>query len=210
MPNTLWGRRLGILLALATPLFTAACATSPSAPRGRAPSPIEAVAVHPVFATWFLTTEHWEGQLDSLGDALGVDCIVAELLEEGGRTWLRTHRRDGARNEDWVGWRQEVLSPIAGDVVRINLNPTTNDPGSFEPGVATFVVLRDADGTHVLVAHLDDLRVVEGERVQAGQVIGLVGNNGNSRHPHVHLGAWRDGKPLQIRFDLREMAKLRR
>ncbi|HWV39812.1 MAG TPA: M23 family metallopeptidase [Vulgatibacter sp.] len=185
------------------------CATPQTARESPESSSIDAVVVHPIFASWVLTNEHWAGQLGELGDALGSDVFVAELVEEGGRSWLRTYRGDGSRNEDWFGWRREVLAPIAGEVVRVHLNPITNEPGSWTPGMATFLILRGDDDTHVLVAHLREIVVQEGARVEVGQPLGLVGNNGNSRHPHIHLGAWRGDQPLQIRFDLAAMAKLR-
>lgn len=201
-------RAMRISACLLALLVLAGCATSSSSTTP-APPAIEAVEVHPIFATWFLANEHYEGQLGELGDALGADCFVARLVEEQGRTWLRAYRGDGARNEDWYGWRAEVLAPISGEVVKIHENGHTNEPGSFVPGIASYVVLRRDDGTHVLVAHLQELAVHEGDRIPAGQPIGRVGNNGNSRHPHIHLGAWRDGRPLQLRFDLRAMAALR-
>ena len=202
-------RFLRLTLATLGAFALGACATSPAVPTNTDPSPIDAVVVHPIFATWFLTNEHWAGQLGELGDALGADCIVAELVEDEGRSWLRTYRGDGARNEDWYGWRRDVLAPIAGDVVRVNVNPITNEPGTWTPGIASFVILRGLDGTFVVVAHVQDIGVREGDRVEAGQPIGVVGNNGNSRHPHIHLGAWRENRPLQIRFDLAAMARLR-
>ena len=58
------------------------------------------------------------------------------------------------------------------------------------------------------MAHLVDFRVKAGDRVTAGQLIALDGNNGMARNPHVHVGAWRqkDNMPLQIRWDLRALA----
>ncbi len=198
-------RTLVVCLAL-----LGACSTTPApSPSAADAQAIEAVEVHPIFSTWFLTNEHYEGQLGSLGDALGSDCFVAELVEEDGRTWLRAHRGDGSRNEDWFGWHAEVLAPIDGEVVKVHENAVTNEPGSYTPGIASYVVVRRPDDTHVLVAHLREATVKVGDHVRAGQPIGRVGNNGNSRHPHIHLGAWRGERPLQLRFDLRAMAKLR-
>ena len=35
-----------------------------------------------------------------------------------------------------------------------------------------------------------------------GQVVALDGDNGTAKNPHVHVGAYRGKKPLQIRWDL--------
>ncbi|AKU92540.1 M23 family metallopeptidase [Vulgatibacter incomptus] len=204
--------RMLVSMSCAALALLPGCATAPA--RGEATSraddaeSIEAVVVHPIFASRFETNEHWAGQVSEPGDALGSDCVVARLVEENGRLWLRKYRGDGARNEDWYGWRREVLSPISGEVVKIHENPKTNEPGVLGEGMATIVELQRADGVHVWVVHLQEIRVQVGDRVAAGQPIGLVGNNGQSRHPHIHVGAWRDGRPLQIRFDLKAIAEL--
>lgn len=187
-----------------------ACASAPRlGSDGSTARPIESVVLHPIFDAYFFTWEHWEGMNSGLGDALAADCIVAEFVEEEGRIWLRPYRGEGTRNEDWFGWRREVLAPLEGEVVRVNVNPKVNEPGIMGTGSASYVVLRGGDGTHVMVAHLQEMRVKEGDRVKAGATLGLVGNDGQSRNPHIHVGAWRDGVPLQIRFDLRAMGRLR-
>lgn len=53
-----------------------------------------------------------------------------------------------------------------------------------------------------MFAHVQDLRVVEGDTVVAGQVVARVGNNGRASCPHIHAGAWKDDKPYQVRWDL--------
>lgn len=138
-------------------------------------------------------------------------CVTspAAVPEDATAPGIEAVAGDGSRNEDWYGWGREVLAPIGGEVVRVHENPKVNEPGTMVPGIASFVLLRDDDGTHVMLGHLHEMMVQEGDRVQAGEPLGLVGNDGYSRHPHIHLGAWRDGAPLQIRFDLRAMAKLR-
>ena len=60
------------------------------------------------------------------------------------------------------------------------------------------------------IAHVRSILVGEGDTVTAGQVVARVGNNGNADVPHVHVGAWRGDQPLQVRWDLRAMAGLRR
>jgi murein DD-endopeptidase MepM/ murein hydrolase activator NlpD len=60
----------------------------------------------------------------------------------------------------------------------------------------------------VLYGHVDGIEVKPGDAVVAGQRIAKVGNNGYSWYPHIHVGAWKDDTPLQIRFDLRALGRL--
>ena len=73
------------------------------------------VLVHPPFARRFTVLEHPAGELEYLGDALGADCTVVDFV--GG--WVMPFRTDGSTNEDWFGWREELLSPFAGTVVAV-------------------------------------------------------------------------------------------
>jgi hypothetical protein len=49
------------------------------------------------------------------------------------------------------------------------------------------VMIQHDDGAQTLYAHCSELRVNEGERVEQGQVIALVGNTGRSTGPHLHF-----------------------
>lgn len=167
----------------------------------------EAVVIHPVFNRRFVVAEHPEGELPWLGDALGCDCMVVARTVSG---WSGLFQNDGAVNEDWYGWQAEVLAPFDGDVERVTVNEMTNCPGTpvSEP-TASIVFLR-GDGVRVIYGHLDNITVQPGDRVEAGQPVAHCGNNGFSLHPHVHVGAWLDETPLQIRFDLVAMGRLQR
>lgn len=182
----------------------------PAAPPEEAPAPIQSVTLHPLFASGFTCQNHWEGQLQYIGDALGADCLVTELVEtDEGRAFSRYFKTDGRSNEDWFSWRADVLAPISGTVTRININEVTNEPGFLGKPPASFVILKNADGLSVLLAHVRELSVEEGTRVEAGQVIAKVGNNGFARTPHIHIGAWTaNNEPLQIQFDLRAQGAL--
>ncbi len=166
--------------------------------------PIEEVTVHPIFPHAFASTEHCEGELASRGDALGRDCWVVRFVDG----WYRLHADDGARNEDWYSWGADVLAPFDGVVDSVHLNPATNQPGHHSGGRASAIVFRREDGVRVLYGHVDRVEIRPGDPVRAGQRIAKVGNNGTSQCPHVHVGAWHDNTPLQIRFDLRALGRL--
>lgn len=204
-------RPIPILFVLAlTAVFTysqAPAATSRSA----TDAPIELATIHPIFNVHYSCSEHWEGQLPHPGDALGSDCIVYGGLPADGKSgFVRAFKTDGMTNEDWYGWGEPVLAPFDSTVAKININPVVNKPGELGKPPASFVAFKHADGTMVLVAHVADVTVKEGDSVKAGQPFAKVGNNGYGRAPHIHIGAWRGKTPLQIRFDLRAMGRMRK
>lgn len=173
----------------------------------------EAVVLHPVLNGTFVCAEHAEGELNRLGDALGKDCMVIGMDETRapGRRLPSLFRGDGLENEDWFGWREPLLAPCTGEVTSTVENPETNRPGEIPESVepASEIVFACTNGVHVIYAHVQELRVGRGEEVVKGQPVGEIGNNAVSRAPHVHVGAWREDTPLQIRFDLRALGELR-
>ena len=200
---------ISLFLALAA-IFVNAQAPEPIG-KAASDAPIEQVMIHPLFKVHYSCSEHWEGQLPYPGDALGTDCIIYGGLPAGGRSgFVRAYKTDGMTNEDWYGWGETVLAPFDATVEKININPVVNKPGELGKPPASFVVFKHADGTMVLLAHVADVTVKEGDMVKAGQPFAKVGNNGYGRAPHIHVGAWRAKTPLQIRFDLRAMGKLQK
>jgi len=61
-----------------------------------------------------------------------------------------------------------------------------------------YVVEELGDGRFALYAHLQpgSVRVQPGQRVRRGQVLGLVGNTGNSDEPHLHFHVMDSPSPL--------------
>ncbi|WP_447730689.1 M23 family metallopeptidase [Pseudoxanthomonas suwonensis] len=188
-------------------LLVLSCVLAASAAPARstrdAPEPPGQYLAHPVYESIYSCSEHASGSLGALGDDLGQDCLIQEFVESDGRLFLRAFRNDGYSNTDWYGWNQPVLSPCDCTVREIRLNPATNEPGILGKPPASAIELEAADGTRVTLVHIQDPVVREGDTVRAGQQLARVGNNGYSRSPHVHIGAWRDGEPLQIRWDPR-------
>lgn len=189
---------LACLFLIATP----ACFSGTPSPDDNG---IDVVLIHPPFSKSYSCSEHWYGQLPYLGDSLGADCTIGKLVEDDGRLWMREYQRSGSENEDWYGYGASVFAPCDCTVVRIRVNPEENLPGHLGKPPASSITFERSDGTKILFAHVMNIQVSEGDKVFAGDVVASVGNNGYSRQPHLHIGAWREDVALQIRFDQKRM-----
>jgi murein DD-endopeptidase MepM/ murein hydrolase activator NlpD len=63
-------------------------------------------------------------------------------------------------------------------------------------GYGHTVVVQHADGHQTRYAHLSSIAVRQGDQVQAGQVIGRVGQSGRATGPHLHFEVTDHGKRL--------------
>jgi len=104
-----------------------------------------------------------------------------------------THRGSGIRNADYWAWGKRVLAPAAGVVVRAVDGVRDNRPQvqveNRRNPAGNHVVLDLGNGEYALLAHLrqGSVRVRQGQRVRAGDLLGLTGNSGNSSEPHLHF-----------------------
>lgn len=79
-----------------------------------------------------------------------------------------------------------VRSPVAGEVARVGYDPE---------GYGRYVVLRSGE-YEVLMAHLQEVRVRPGQKVDPGEVVGLEGETGAAKGAHLHLELRRGGKAI--------------
>lgn len=110
---------------------------------------------------------------------------------------FRTFTGDRLQNGSYHAYGAEALAVAAGTVVATKDSIPENVPGPTSRAVP--ITLETVGGNHVIIdigrgrfafyAHLQpgSLRVRVGDRVGAGDVIGLVGNSGNSTEPHLHF-----------------------
>ena len=118
----------------------------------------------------------------------------------------RTFTGDPLRNASYHAYGQDALAVAAGAVVAIKDGIPENVPGANSRAVP--ITLETVGGNHVILdlgggryafyAHLQpgSLRVQVGDRVRPGQVLGLVGNSGNSTEPHLHFHLSDGNSPL--------------
>lgn len=103
----------------------------------------------------------------------------------------RTFRGDGARLDDYYAYGQPVRAPAAGVVRAVHDGEPEGPIGhwQFLGAHGNHVVVEVAPSEFLFIAHLQpgSILVAPGDRIEADQPIGRVGNSGNSSEPHVHL-----------------------
>lgn len=127
---------------------------------------IEAVTIHPPVAAQFQCSEHALGAEDQVPDALAADCVVVRPDGGPNGNLLSLYTGDGARNEDWHGWRELLLAPLDAVVLAIQINPESTVPGVRGSGRSSAILfgqLVDGERTDVHVAYV---HVPRGERVR--------------------------------------------
>jgi hypothetical protein len=114
--------------------------------------------------------------------------------------------------EEYEIFNDTVFSPCSGRIVSMHDDNPDNIPPLRERGPSnTNSVVIETDSFYVFLAHLrhNGVLVKEGQEVQTGQPLALVGNSGYSLEPHLHIQVhakekdkpWYRGRPLYISFD---------
>ena len=117
-----------------------------------------------------------------------------------------TFHDDRLKNENYYAESNDALAVANGTVVAVKDSIPENVPGINSRAVP--ITLETVGGNHVIIdigggyyafyAHLrpGSIRVKVGDRVKRGQVVGLVGNSGNSTEPHLHFHVADSNSPL--------------
>jgi hypothetical protein len=117
-----------------------------------------------------------------------------------------THTGDAAENKNYRAYGAEIHSVADGTVTETKDGIPQNSPGANSRAVP--ITLETIGGNHVIVdigegrfafyAHMQpgSLRVKVGDKVRRGDVLGLVGNSGNSTEPHLHFHICNANSPL--------------
>lgn len=64
---------------------------------------------------------------------------------------------------------------------------TACNDGKWNTGFGNYCIIDHGDGVQTLYAHSRDILVEEGDIVGQGQIIGIVGDTGNTTAPHLHF-----------------------
>jgi peptidase M23-like protein len=116
------------------------------------------------------------------------------------------------RLSDYVSYDAAVHSPCDGIVEEAVTELADHSPGSTDPEhISGNHFLLRCGALRVLLAHLrrGSLEVALGDSIRAGQIVGRIGNSGNTNEPHLHISAvaadsadpWWHASGVPITFD---------
>jgi murein DD-endopeptidase MepM/ murein hydrolase activator NlpD len=113
---------------------------------------------------------------------------------------------DSTKNANWYGYGTSVIAVADGIVTEVKdgiienvpMSPTMAVPITLETVGGNHVILDLGDGVYAFYAHLQpgSLKVKLGDKVKRGQILGLLGNSGNSTAPHLHFHLTDGSSPL--------------
>jgi hypothetical protein len=164
-----------------------------------------------------LRGDHWlagNGPSNSSGHRRALIPIDghAAIAQRFAIDWVRlrddgkTSHDDEKDNKNYFAYGSDALAVADGVVTEVKDGIPENIPG--ENSRAVPITLETVGGNHVILdiggghfafyAHLQprSLRVKLGDKVRRGQVMGLVGNSGNSTEPHLHFHIENGSSPL--------------
>ena len=110
------------------------------------------------------------------------------------------------KNANWFGYGAEIIAVADAVVASVNASVPENKPDTdsravpvtLETIAGDYVILDLSNGRYAMYAHMQpaSIRVKAGDKVRRGQVLGLVGNSGNSDGPHLHFQICDADSPL--------------
>jgi murein DD-endopeptidase len=109
----------------------------------------------------------------------------------------KTYRGDPSDNKNYRAYGAEIQAVSEGVVTQVKDGIPQNIPGADSRAVpmtletisGNHVIMDIGNGLYAFYAHMQpgSVRVKVGDKVTRGQVLGLLGNTGNSTEPHLHF-----------------------
>ncbi len=142
------------------------------------------------------SSEHRRAQIRIDGNA-AAPFAQRFAIDWAGLCGGRFYTGKGSSNSDFCGYGKDVLAVADAPVVSVKDDIPENKPGegsraikvTLETLLGNYVVLDLGDHLYAVYAHLlpGSLQVKVGDQTRRGQVIGRLGNSGNSDAPHLHF-----------------------
>lgn len=119
---------------------------------------------------------------------------MSRVLQTKGNIVTREYG-NGHSGVDIVGSGRTIDNIIAhsdGTVIWVQTGQRNNQGSTGNASYGNAIKIQHANGYATLYAHLEYVSVKYGQRVAKGQVIGRMGNTGNSYGAHLHFEVWRN------------------
>jgi hypothetical protein len=152
------------------------------------PFPAESECVlldHPVRGEWLsghagattMTNAHYKNRY-------AIDCL--KLGPDG-----RFYKEDENDVTDFYSYGEPVYAPADGRITEVTdgfASDVFGEPDTENPG-GNYVILDIGNGKYFYVGHLmkGKIPVEEGQAVTKGDILGYIGNSGNTSFPHLHM-----------------------
>ncbi|KGX87502.1 M23 family metallopeptidase [Pontibacillus litoralis] len=121
-----------------------------------------------------------------------------------------TFEGDPKKNESYYAFGKDIVAPRKGVVISVKNDITDNTPTvntNAEQPLGNHVIIEHQHKEYSIIAHMQkgSVQVREGDQINAGDVLGNVGNSGNSSEPHVHFqisngSDWKEATSLRIKL----------
>ena len=103
-----------------------------------------------------------------------------------------TYEGNPKKNESYYAFGQDYLAPADGKVVTVVNDIPDNEPvGKMneQNPLGNHVIIEHDEAEFSYLAHFKEgsIEVTEGDQVKEGDLLGQVGNSGNSSEPHIHF-----------------------
>lgn len=169
-----------------------------AARRHRWKAPLSQPLAFPLEGTWYVV--QGGGRILNHHARVPEQRGALDLVALGSRG---TRTRPGSDLPAYAAYGRPVRSPCDGRVISAADTVQDQQPGDirYQPPYGNHVFL-DTGREIVKLAHLrpGSVTVAKGDIVRAGQLLGEVGNTGNTTEPHLHIHAERDGIGLDLEF----------
>ncbi len=118
--------------------------------------------------------------------------LTAKLHDANGPNYVGYYTRPivgGVRTQGLHGYNAvDLASPIGTPIYAAAAGTVIiSSYGDWNHGYGNYIVISHPNGTQTLYAHASKLIATQGEHVNQGQMIALVGSTGKSTGPHVHF-----------------------
>lgn len=134
--------------------------------------------------TWGGDTKELNYHVESVAQKNAFDILIRDSIGS-------THKGNGQKNEDYYAFGKELYAPCDGEVVLVVDGVKDNIPGTLNPVYVpgNTVIIKTNLDEYAFFAHFKQHSIVvkQGQKVKAGELLGLCGNSGNSSEPHLHF-----------------------